>query len=327
MNKLFNVENLSKAEAYKLFTEFALYAPEKQSAILAFLRCKTESIDEIQGALQHFQKYSSHIVHDHEVVDICGTGGDGASTFNISTAASILMASCGALVTKHGGKGVTSLSGSQDVIQALGIQTPHTSKESLQILQKTNHVFLWAPMFNSELKKYAALRQKIGFPSIFNVIAPLLNPMQPKRCLIGVYRQDLLLKVAEILAARKVNHALVVHSDDGLDELSISSDTHVIEVQGSSLKEYTISPENFGFSCAQLSDIKGGSSAENANLICDILAGRMDGPKLDIVLLNSGAGLYVAGISSSIAEGISLAKVAIKQGKAMELLNKLRGLE
>ena len=326
MKKLLKLENLTQPEAYELFTQFALYAPEKQSAILALLRAKTETVEEILGALQYFRQHATVIAHDLDIIDIVGTGGDGACTFNISTAASIVMASCGALVAKHGGKSATSISGSQDAIQSMNIGTPCSVEEALENLRQTNYTYLWAPLFNTELKKYGALRQKIGFPNIFNIIGPLLNPMRPKRCVIGVYRRDLLQKVAEVLAGQEVHHALVVHSDDGLDEISISTHTHVIEINRKHTKEYTLKPQDFGFYKAQLSDIRGGNPTENAALICDILSGKIHGPKLDVVLFNAGAGLYVSGISHSIAEGISLAKVAIEQGNTISLLNKLRGL-
>ncbi|MFZ4673214.1 MAG: anthranilate phosphoribosyltransferase [Chlamydiia bacterium] len=327
MQKLLNLENLTQQEAYELFTKFAQYEPEKQSAVLALFRAKKETTDEIFGALQYFGQHSTNIIDSLEVVDIAGTGGDGMGTFNISTAASIVMASCGVFVAKHGGRAASSNAGSHDVVQALGIQIPQTVEESLKSLQQTNYTYLWAPLFNKELKKYGALRQKLGFPTIFNIIGPLLNPMRPKRCVIGVYRRDLMQKVAEVLAVQRVNHALVVHSDDGLDELSISSNTHVIELKGTSIKEYDLNPNDFGFSKAQLSDLRGGDAIENANLICDILLSKINGPKLDIVLLNSAAGLYVAGKAVSIAEGISLAKAAIERGKAILLLDKIRGLK
>jgi len=325
MKKLLNLENLTQQEAYELFTEFAEYESEKQSAVLALLRAKKETTEEIFAALQYFGRHSTNIIHDFEVVDIVGTGGDRVGTFNISTAASIVMASCGIMVAKHGGRSATSKTGSHDAVQALGIQIPQTVEESLKSLQQMNYTYLWAPLFNEELKKYGALRQKLGFPTIFNILGPLLNPMRPKRCVIGVYRRDLVQKVAEVLAVQKVNHALVVHSDDGLDELSISSHTHVMEVKGIVIKEYDLNPDDVGFSKAQLSDVRGGSAAENATTICDILSGTINGPQLDILLLNAAAGIYIAGKAASILEGISLAKIAIEQGKAILLLNKIRG--
>lgn len=326
MKKLLNLENLTQQEAYELFSEFPQYEPEKQASILALLRAKIETTEEILGALQYFGQHSTKIRHDLDVVDIVGTGGDGIGTFNISTAASIVIASCGALVAKHGGRSATSKTGSHDAAEALGIQISHSAEESLKTLQQINYTYLWAPLFNKELKKYGSLRQKIGFPTIFNIIGSLLNPMRPKKYVIGVYRKDLVKKVAEVLAVQNVTHALIVHSDDGLDELSISSNTNVIEIKDTSITEYSLNPDDFGFSKGKLSDIRGGNSATNATLIYDILSGTINGSKLDIVLLNAAAGLYVAGKSSSIADGISLAKSAIEQGKAMLLLNKIRGL-
>ncbi|MFO1256961.1 MAG: anthranilate phosphoribosyltransferase [Gammaproteobacteria bacterium] len=325
MKKLLNLENLTQEEAYDLFAEFPKYDREKQSAILALLRAKKETADEIIGSLQCFRQFSTNITHDLDVIDIVGTGGDGMGTFNISTAASIVMASCGVLVAKHGGRSATSTAGSQDVVHALGIEIPKTAKETLKQLRQTNYTYLCAPLFNEELKKYGVLRQKLGLPTIFNIIGPLLNPMRPKRCVVGVYRKDLVQKLAEVLVAQRVNHGLVVHSEDGLDEFSISSNTHVIEVKGAFTEEYVFRPQDFGFSKAQLSDVKGGDAAENATLISDILSGIISGPKLDVVLLNAAAGLYVAGKSKNISEGILLARNAIKQGKASILLTKIRG--
>lgn len=324
MKKLLHLKNLTQEEAYELFSEFAEYEPEKQSAVLALLRAKKETTEEILGALKYFSKYSTKITHDFEIIDIVGTGGDNKGTFNISTAASIVIASCGTMVAKHGGRSATSKAGSRDVMQALGIRIAQTMEESLKSLQQINYTYLWAPLFNRELKKYGTLRQKLGFPTIFNILGPLLNPMQPKRCVIGVYRRDLVQKVAEILVIQGVDHALVMHSDDGLDEFSISSNTHVVELNGKNIKEYSLNPEDFGFSKAQLSDVKGGDADENATLICDILSGAISGPKLDIVLLNAAVGLYVSGKSSSIAEGILLTKKVIEQGKVTTLLNKMR---
>ncbi|MCL4162043.1 UNVERIFIED_CONTAM: hypothetical protein GTU68_009623 [Idotea baltica] len=325
MKKLLELENLTQKESYNLFNEFATYDLEKQSSILALLRAKIETTEEIFGALQCFSQYSTNITHDLDVVDIVGTGGDGIGTFNISTAASIVMAACDVFVAKHGGRSATSQSGSQDVIEALAIQIPKTAKEALQYLRKTNYTYLWAPLFNEELKKYGGLRRRLGFPTIFNILGPLLNPMRPKRCVIGVYRRDLMQKVAEVLITQGINHALVVHSDDGLDEISISDITHVIEIKNSNIREYILNPEDFGFSKAELSDVKGGGAKENAELINNILSGEVTGPKLDIVLLNAAAGLYIAGKSTNILDGILLAKNAVKQGKAITLLNKIRG--
>ncbi|RZI47642.1 anthranilate phosphoribosyltransferase [Rickettsiales endosymbiont of Peranema trichophorum] len=325
IKKLLNLENLTQTEAYELFAEFDQYTQEKQASILALLRAKNETTEEILGALQYFGQYSTNIMHDFEVVDIVGTGGDGVGTFNISTAASIVIASGGVFVAKHGGRSATSKSGSQDVIEALGIQIPKTAEEVLQYLREINYAYLWAPLFNEAIKKYGSLRQKLGFPTIFNILGPLLSPMHTKRGVIGVYRRDLMQKVAEVLITQGVNHALVVHSDDGLDEISISSNTHVIEIKGISTKEYDLNPDDFGVSKAPLSDVRGGNALENATIICDILSGAINGPKLDIVLLNAAAGLYVSGKSTSIADGILLAKDALKQGKATRLLNKIKG--
>lgn len=326
MKKLLNLEDLTQKEAYELFAKFSEYSREKQSAILALLRVKKETIEEILGAIEYFRQYSTNITHNLEVVDIVGTGGDATGTFNISTAASLVVASCGVLVTKHGGKSVTSKSGSQDVAQALGIKILENGKEALRKLHETNYTYLWAPLFNGELKKYGSLRKNIGFPTIFNIIGPLLNPMQPKRCVIGVYRRDLMHKVAELLKIQKINHALVVNSDDGLDEISISDKTRVVEIKHGDVKEYDITPEYLGLARANLSQVKGGDAIENAKIINNIFSGEINGAKLDVVLLNAAAGLYVAGKVNNLLDGVLLAKDIIKQGRATALLNKIRVL-
>lgn len=325
IKKLLKLENLSKEESYELFSKFSDYEVEKQSAILALLRAKKETTEEIMGALEHFTQSSQVIEHDFDIIDIVGTGGDGVGTFNISTAASLILASCGVFVAKHGGRSATSRAGSQDVIHALGIQTPQSTQEILELLKEHYYTYLWAPLFNGELKRYGQLRKKLGFPTILNILGPLLNPMRPKKCLIGVYRRDLIPKVAQVLKAKGLQHGLVVHSDDGLDEISISSATSCAEIKNGAIKEYRVNPEDFGVPKAAISDLIGRDTAENATIIQGILTSNIKGPKLDVVLLNAAAGLYLAGKSETIAHGVSLAKNAVKSGKALELLNKLTG--
>ncbi len=246
MQKLLDLKNLTQNETYELFSRFSEYDAKKQSAILTLLRVKKETTEEILGAFQYFNQYVTDIHHDVEVVDIVGTGGDGAGTFNISTAASLVIASSGALVAKHGGRRSTSQVGSQDVIQALGIPIPQTGDDCIRNLRETNYTYLYAPLFNEGLKQYGPLRKKLGFPSIFNILGPLLNPMRPKRCVLGVYRKDLMQKVTEVLKLQGVKHALIVHSEDGLDEISISSNTHVVEIKEGIVEKYDLYPEQFG---------------------------------------------------------------------------------
>lgn len=324
MRKLLNCENLTKGQTYELFCEFQQYTIEKQSAILALFRSKKETLDEILGALEYFNSHSKTINHNYDVVDIVGTGGDGSGTFNISTAASLVVASCNVFVAKHGGRSATSKSGSQDVVQALGIKVAKTGEECLELLQRHYYTYLFAPLFNEELKKYGELRRKLGFPTLFNVLGPLLNPLHPKKCVIGVYRRDLVQKVGDVLKSQGVKHALVVHSDDGLDEISISSNTHVLEIKDGTSKEYSLNPEYFGLHKVSIAEVQGGDASENANLIKRILSNEIKGPKQDIVLLNAAAGLYVSGRVLSIAEGIIEAKYAIEKGKAYALLNKIK---
>ena len=324
IKKLLHAQDLSQKEIYQLFAGFSENTIEKQAAILALLQAKPLAISEILGALVFFSQYRKRIQHDYDLVDIVGTGGDTLGTFNISTAASMVVASCGVFVAKHGGGSATSLAGSQNVIEALNIKMPKTSEDVLEDLKDRSYSYLSAPLFNSELSKYRQIRKSMGMPTIFNVLGPLLHPMQPKRMVIGVYSRDLMHSVAEILKSMKVRHAMVVHSKEGMDEISISHSTEVIEIKNQITKSYQISPTDFGFSYAKLTDVLGGNAYENANIITELFAGNLQGPKLDILILNAAAGLYVSGKATSLEQGIVLARLAIEEGRALRLLNTLR---
>jgi anthranilate phosphoribosyltransferase len=316
MNALLTLKNLTQQETYHLFAELSDHNIAKQAACLALLRAKPETTAEVLGAMQYFEQYSHFIQHDMTIVDIVGTGGDGKGTFNISTAASIVMASCGCLVAKHGGKSAANASGSQCCAQALKLPMATNASDSIALLKQSSYVYLWAPLFNEKFKAYGPIRKMLGFPTIFNLLGPLLNPMKPKRCLMGVYRYNLMQTMATLLTMQGVQQAMVVHSEDGLDEISISGITHVMEIKDGFTQHYTIQPEDFGIRRARLSDVKGGDVSENAAIVQNILSGELKGPKLDIVLLNAAAGLYVAGKVASIIEGFSVAQHVIASGKA-----------
>jgi anthranilate phosphoribosyltransferase len=324
LQKLLASESLQRDEAKALFAGFAARPIAQQAAILALWHAKKETQDEVLGAWQHFIQYSSLIESPVSTVDLVGTGGDGAKTFNISTAASLLLASCGVFVAKHGGRGVSSRVGSHDVMEALKIPAPVNASEVCAILMNHHYVYLRGACFNSELKNFGPLRQQLGFPTIFNVLGPLLNPLQPKRLVIGVYRPDLLQTVADFLKIQGVTHALVVHSEDGLDELSVSASSRVVELNNGEMVHYQIDPRDFGFDLAELSALRGGDVSENAQLIEGVLSNQIKGPKQEVVLLNTAAGLYVAGVCQSIARGIEIARQALETGAAMNLLLHLR---
>lgn len=329
MRQLLARESLSVEQSYALFAELATANELQQGVILALLAAKGESGYEIMGAQQFLSEQSaldSSILQSCPVglVDMVGTGGDGLGTFNISTAASMLVASCGVPVAKHGGGRVTSRSGSADVMTGLSVPLYLTVSKVLHSLQANHYAYICAPYFNKTLNAFGRIRSQLGFPTIFNVVGPLINPLKPKRQVIGVYRKDLVPVVAAILQETGSIHALVIHAAEGLDELSVSGPTFVAEVDARGIREYTVSPQSFGFAPSTLQDVLGGTPEENAKLIQAIFSGQLQGAKRDIVLLNAAAGLLVADKVTTLAEGIEMAREAIVSGRTLALLHRLQ---
>ncbi len=315
IHRLIARHDLSREESYDLFLLMEQASVGQQASVLAMLRAKGETVEEILGARDFFFKETTKINLPDGIIDIVGTGGDEVGTFNISTAASLVIASCGVMVTKHGGKSATSQSGSVDVCQALGIDSS---------IHNHNYTYLQASLFNQALPKYASLRRNLGFPTIFNILGPLMNPASPKRHVIGVYRKELAIKVAEILKIMGSEHALVVHSQDGLDEFSVSAPNYVAELKNGNITQYMVNSIDVGIPTANLSEVLGGSPLENANIIRNIFMGKITGAKLDIVLLNSAAGLVIAGMAATLHDAVDIARDAISSGKTFALLNKLQ---
>lgn len=324
LKRLISGKNLTQSESYHLFSQLSQHSPEQQAAVLALLAIKKETVDELLGTMRFMMEQSTSMPSPDHLIDIVGTGGDGMGTFNISTAASLVIASCGIPVAKHGGKKVTSQAGCIDVLQALGIPQHQTKESCIQQLNERGYTYLWAPLFNQALKNMGELRQKLGVSTIFNTLGPLLNPMRPKRQVIGVYRPDLLHTISQVLCKRGVERALVVHSEEGLDEFSISAPTHVADIHQGNIRHYTITPESLGLTTYPLDDVLGGDATDNANTIRGLFLNQITGAKLDIVLLNSAAGLLVAEAASSWPEGIDMAKNAIQSGRAHSFLTQLQ---
>jgi anthranilate phosphoribosyltransferase len=300
--------------------------PEKQSALLTLLQAKKESLEEIDGAYDYFKRHSKRINHNFDVVDIVGTGGDRSKSFNISTLSSIIIASTGVQVAKHGGSSASSQFGSFDTISSLGIE-PVSNEELFKThIKHNNYVYLWAPMFNSALKKFGQLRKNMEIPTMFNILGPLLNPALPKRFVIGVYREDLLKKMASIMIRQGVVHALIIHGEDGLDEMSISGPTKILELSGSDAREYKVIPEDAGLKRADLSCIQVRSIDESKDVFIGVLRGEIRDARRDVVLLNSASGLYVSGKVNTLREGVLLAAEAIDSGISLNLYEKLKRL-
>lgn len=312
LNQLLNMKSLSRDESFAMFSNLHTYPLEQQAAILTALRVKKESAEEILGALDFFKtQFNVFSSPFDDVIDIVGTGGDGIGTFNISTATSLLAARCGVRVAKNGGRAVSSRTGSMDVIAALGLKTSNSEQSVIDSLAQNQYAFIEAAEFNHGFNAFSGLRKTLGFPTLFNILGPLLHPMQPKRMLMGVYRLDLVNKIAQVLRHQGVQHALVVHAADGLDELSVSAPNYVAEIRDDMLSEYMIEGQDLGLPSANLQDVTGGDAIENSRIIQGILSGEIDGAQSDMVVLNTAAALYVAGRVVKLEDGIVLAKQAL----------------
>jgi len=310
-------------QMYELCSTLAMAPQSQQAATLALLSARRETVDELTGALKYFLDQSTKFDYTQDVIEVVGTGGDGLKTFNISTAASLVVASCGLKVAKHGGRAATSISGSMDALEALHIPLYDNVKQIKESLDQYNYVAIWAPLFNPFMKSLAPLRRELGIPTMLNILGPIANPLRPKRQVIGVNRRDLMYKIAQVLQRSGSTHSIIVHGQDGLDELSISAPTYVAELKNNTISEYEVKPEDFGLKRAPLNEIVGGTPTENAKIIKDIFASRQTGAPLDIVLLNAAAGLVVGERASNFQEGVAIAREAIQSGRTLELLNNL----
>jgi anthranilate phosphoribosyltransferase len=329
IRQLLSGQSLSPAQVASVCDHFSSDNSLQQALILALLAAKRESFTEICAVRDYLFAQSSfnkaYLSHGPiQAVDLVGTGGSGFTRFNISTAASLVVASCGVDVAKHGGRSVTSCSGSADVIEALGIPRYLNSAEIMQSLHEHHYTYICASHFNPVLKALSVFRKTLGFPTILNIVGPLLNPLCVKRQVMGVYRKDLLTRVAAVLKDSGSVRALVVHSAEGLDELSLAGPNHVAELYQGEIKLYRICPNKLGFKSASLQSIAGGNARLNAGIIQGIFSGEITDAKRDIVVLNAAAGLLVADRVSTLNDGIEIAQEAISSGKTQLLVEKLQ---
>ncbi len=295
----------------------------QKSALLVALRMKGETADEITGAAMAMRERVTPLDVDREdLIDTCGTGGDGRGTFNISTVAAIVAAGAGANVAKHGNRAVSSSCGSADVLSALGVHIDLDAPRMSQVLRRAGIAFLFAPKLHPAMAAVAGVRKELGVRTIFNVLGPLTNPAFAKRQVLGVYAERLVDVVAQVLNALGAKHALVVHSRDGLDEISISAPTRVCEVRDGELRSYELNPEDLGLARHPIERVAGGDARENASIAREVLGGA-NGARHDIVVANAGAALYVGGLVPSIRDGVALAKESIASGRALEKLQQL----
>jgi anthranilate phosphoribosyltransferase len=294
---------------------------------LVGLRINGETPSQILGAVKALRDnfIPVKIENPKHLIDTCGTGGDGAKTFNISTAVAIVAASGGAKVAKHGNRAVSSKSGSADVLTELGIKIDFDENQSRKIIEENGMAFLFAPKYNGAMKNVANERKQIGTRTIFNIIGPLSNPAPITGQLLGVYDKSLVQPIGEALLNLGLNRAMVVCGDDGLDEITTTTTTNVCEIKNGEIKTYKLEPEKFGFKKADLEDIKGGDAKENSKIILNVLKGEIGAPR-DIVVLNAGAALYVAELADSLEEGIKKANELIDSGTAYKKYKELASL-
>ncbi len=295
--------------------------PAQMAAFLTALRRNGESVTDLAAGALVLRAKCKPFHAPEGTVDTCGTGGDGLSTVNISTATAFVVAACGVPVAKHGNHAVSSRSGSADVLSALGINVQVPSQVMERALKELNICFLLAPIYHPGMRHVAPVRQELGFRTIFNILGPLASPAKAKRQLIGVFSGSLVPLVAEALQLIGSEHAWVVHGQDGQDEISVTDETYVAELKNGRIREFHIRPEDYGLSRHTLKDLQGGDAQENARALQRVLSGKKSA-YLDSVLLNAAATLLVAGKASKIEEGIALAQKALASDKAINLVEK-----
>lgn len=304
------------------------------ASLITALRVKGETVGEIAGAAKVMRSKAFSIVpliydelngsKEHKVVfDIVGTGGDALKTFNISTAAAFVLAAGGVTVAKHGNRSVSSKCGSADVLEALGIDIETSPDNVARHIRSLGIGFLFAPVFHASMKHAVGPRREIGIRTIFNILGPLTNPASANHLLLGVYKEELCDVFAQVLANLGAYRAMIVHGQDGMDEISITTDTRVSEVKDGGISHYTINPKDFGFELSRVDELEGGDATENAEIIKNILSGRENGAKRAAVLMNAGAAFYVSGISRGIREGITFARDVLDSGAALRKLEDL----
>jgi len=289
-------------------------------AFLAALRMKGETAGELAAAVRAVRARGVQLSWEGPLIDTCGTGGDGTGTFNVSTAASFVVAAAGVPVAKHGNRAASSRAGAADVLEALGAQVALGPDQAARCLAETGICFLFAPLYHPALGALAGPRRELGFRTLFNLTGPLSNPARVKRQLIGVFAEEWLLPVAHALQALGGERALIVHGADGCDEISPTGPTTVVELCEGNLDRYHVEPRQFGMVPCTLLDITGRDAARNAEIIRAVLAGG-DGPHADAVALNAGAGLYISGHSETLIAGVIEARELIVEGKPLQRLD------
>ena len=324
--KVLNGENLTETEAMEAMDLIMSNAATdiQIAEFLTALRMKGETIEEITGFAKGMRAKAKTVPNCKDAIDIVGTGGDCSNSFNISTTSSFIIAAAGAKVAKHGNRSVSSKSGAADVLERLGVKIQTTPEQAANCIHEIGISFLFAQSYHGSMKYVAKARKEIGTRTVFNILGPLANPAETDYILLGVYSDDLIPVMAKVLCGLGIRHAMVVHGEDGFDEISISAPTKVAEIKDGGIFEYTITPEQFGLPMAEKEEVVGGSPEENALITQGILDGTIRDAKRNIVLLNAGCALYVVGQAGSIGDGVALAAEMIDSGAALAKLEELK---
>ena len=325
--KIVSKEDLTYDEAFAAMNEImnGETTPTQNAAFLAALSTKSakaETADEISGCAAAMRSHALKVETDFDVLEIVGTGGDNAQSFNISTTSALITAAGGVKVAKHGNRAASSKCGTADCLEALGVNINQSPEKCVELLREVGMCFFFAQKYHTSMKYVGAIRKELGFRTVFNILGPLTNPASPKMQLLGVYDEYLVEPLTRVLIDLGVQRGMVVYGLDKLDEISLSAPTAICEFKDGWYRRFTISPEDFGFKICQKSDLRGGDPAENAKITRDILSGVEKGAKLDAVLLNAGAALYIADKAETVKDGIALAKNLIDSGAALKTLEK-----
>lgn len=320
--QLINGQDLTYGQAKEVMEEMmdGTATQAQMGGFLTALRLQGETIEEITAFATVMREKGIKIEPQREVIDIVGTGGDEVGTFNISTTSAFVVAAGGVPVAKHGNRSVSSKSGAADVLEELGAYLNLTAGENEKILKKTDVCFLFAPVYHSSMKYAAPVRKELGVRTVFNILGPLSNPAAATMQLLGVYDDALAGTLAKVLANLGVVRGVAVCGEDGLDEITLTGETHVYEIRYGNIHDYMITPEQFGLRRCDLQELIGGTPRENAEITRAILTGKERGPKRDIVLMNAGMSLYLGKDGISLQDGIKMAGELIDSGKAYEKL-------
>ena len=323
--KIVDKQELTYDEAYQVMNEImsGQTSPTQNAAFLAALSTKStkaETVDEIAGCAAAMRDHAMKVPNDLDLLEIVGTGGDGAHSFNISTTSALVAAAGGVKVAKHGNRAASSSCGTADCLEALGVNLDLSPEKCLELLNTVGICFFFAQKYHTSMRYVGAIRKELGIRTVFNILGPLTNPAAPKRQVLGVYDQSLVEPLARVLTSLGVRRGMVVYGQDKLDELSLSAPTSVCEFEGGNYRSYVLTPEELGLSRCTKEDLRGGAPEENAAITRAILRGER-GPKRDAVLLNGGAALYIGGKADSLKSGVELAAQLIDSGAADQKLD------